>query len=96
MNLQPGQSVQIPISDGKKSVSAKIDAQEREEVKTKLGTFKTIRYEASIFNGVLYKKNARLQVWLTDDARHLPVQFRARMPFPIGSITLQLEKDEHS
>jgi hypothetical protein len=32
---------------------------------------------------------------MTDDARHLPVQVRARMSFPIGSITLELAKEEH-
>lgn len=96
MRLDPGQSTQLPISDGKKSVSAKVEAQEREDVETKAGKFKTIRYEAYIFNGVLYKKNARLQLWVTDDNRRLPVQLRARMPFPIGTISFQLEKDDRT
>jgi hypothetical protein len=95
MHLEPGQSMQVPTSDGKKSASVRIEAQEREEVKTHLGTFKTIRYEAFIFNGVIYSKKASMLIWLTDDARRLPVQMRARMSFPIGSITLQLEKEEH-
>lgn len=94
VRLEPGQSMQLPLSDGKKSVSAKVEGQEREDVETKAGKFKTIRYEAYIFNGVLYKKNARLQFWVTDDTRRLPVQLRARMPFPIGTITFQLDKDE--
>lgn len=96
LHLEPGQSVQIPTSDGKKSAAVRIEAQEREDIKTKLGTFKTIRFEAFIFNGVIYSKKARMFVWLTDDARRLPVQIRARMSFPIGNITLQLEKEEHS
>jgi hypothetical protein len=95
MHLEPGQSMQVPTSDGKKSAPVRIEAQEREEVKTHLGTFKTIRYEAFIFNGVIYSKKASMFIWLTDDARRLPVQIRARMSFPIGSITLQLEKEEH-
>jgi hypothetical protein len=37
-----------------------------------------------------------MAVWLTDDARHLPVQMRIRMPFVIGTITLQLEKESHA
>jgi hypothetical protein len=94
--LEPGQSIQVALSDGKKSVSAKVEAQEREEVETKAGKFKTIRFEAYIFNGVLFKKNARLQFWVTDDALRLPVQLRARMPFPIGTITFQLDKDERT
>ena len=96
LKLDPGQSTQLPISDGKKTVSARVEAQQREQVKTKGGTFNTIRYEVFVFNGVLYARKAELFVWLTDDARRVPVQIRARMGFPIGSITFELEKEEHS
>ena len=96
VNLEPGQSTQLPMSDGKKTAVARVEAQEREQVQTKAGTFKTIRYEAFVFNGVIYHRNARLFVWLTDDSRKLPVQIRARMNFPIGSITVQLDKEEHA
>jgi hypothetical protein len=95
MRLEPGQSAQIPLSDGKKSVSARVEAQARETITIKAGTFNTIRYEAYVFNGVLYARKAQLLIWMTDDARHLPVQVRARMSFPIGSITLELAKEEH-
>jgi len=93
MRLEPGQSAQVPVSDGKKSVSAKVEAQARETVKTPSGTYKTIRYEAFLFNDVLYRRPAHLYVWLTDDARKLPVQLRVKMQFTIGTITLQLEKE---
>jgi len=43
---------------------------------------------------VLYKRSAHLYVWLSDDARKLPVQIRVRMQFTIGTITLQLAKEE--
>jgi uncharacterized protein DUF3108 len=94
LHLEPGQSAQVPISDGKKSVSAKVEAQAREVVKTPAGTFKTIRYEAYLFNNVLYRRSAHLYIWLSDDARKLPVQVRVKMQFTIGTITLQLEKEE--
>jgi hypothetical protein len=93
--LDPGHAQQIVISDGKKTVSARIEPQARETLKLKSGTFETIRCEANIFNGVLYNRKGDFLVWLTDDARHLPVQIRARMSFPIGSITLELNKEEH-
>lgn len=96
LKLEPGQSTQVPISDGKKTVSARVEAQQREQIKTSAGTFNTIRYEAFVFNGVLYARKAQLLIWLTDDARRLPVQIRARMGFPIGSITFEMEKEEHS
>jgi hypothetical protein len=94
LNLEPGQSTQIPVSDGKKSVMVKVEAQAREDVKTPDGTFKTIRYEVYLFDGVLYRRSAHVNVWVSDDRRKLPVQIRVRMTFTIGTINLQLEKHE--
>jgi hypothetical protein len=94
VNLEPGQSTTQAVSDGKKSVMAKVEAQAREEVKTPAGVFKTIRYEIYLFDGVLYKRSAHLNVWLTDDRRRLPVQLRVRLAFAVGTITLLLEKHE--
>jgi hypothetical protein len=94
LNLEPGQSAQVPISDGKRSAMVKVEAQQREEVKVPEGTFRTIRYEAFLFNNVIYRRSAHLYVWLTDDRRKLPVQIRVRMQIATGTVTLQLEKHE--
>lgn len=94
LKLEPGQSAEVAMSDGKKSVMAKVEAQAREEVKTPAGTFNTVRYEAYLFNDVLYKRNAHLYVWLSDDARRLPVQIRVRLQFAIGTITWLLQKHD--
>jgi Protein of unknown function (DUF3108) len=94
LNLEPGQSTTEAVSDGKKSAIAKVEAQVREDVKTPAGLFHTIRYEVYLFNGALYKRPAHLNVWLTDDARKLPVQIRVRMSITVGTINLQLEKYE--
>ena len=93
--LDVGQSVQLPVSDGRKYAAVKIEAQEREQVKTPAGTFNTIRYEVDLLNGVVYSRKGRVFIWFTDDDRRLPVQFRLRMNFPLGTITLDLEKEEH-
>lgn len=92
--LQPGQTANLPISDGKKSVVARVEAQEREKISTKAGTFQAIRYEAFLFNDVLFKRNARLFVWISDDARRIPVQVQARMRIHIGTVTFTLDKME--
>ena len=94
MNLQVGHSTEVAVSDGKKSVMARVEAQQREDVKTPAGLFKTIRYEAFLFNDVLYRRYGHLYVWLSDDARKLPVQIRVRLQFAVGTITLQLEKED--
>jgi hypothetical protein len=44
---------------------------------------------------VVYSRAGRVFVWLTDDERRLPVQIRLRMNFPLGTVTLELEKEEH-
>lgn len=95
MSVAPGQSTQLAMSDGRRAASVKVEAQDREEVKTPAGLFKTIRYEAYMLNGVVYTRKGRVFIWLSDDARRLPVQIRLRMQFPIGTVTLQLQKDEH-
>jgi hypothetical protein len=94
MRLEPGQSAQLPLSDGKKFAQVKVDAREREQVKTTAGTFTAIKHEVHMFNGVLIGRKARMYVWISDDARRLPVQIQVRMAFLIGTITLQLEKEE--
>ncbi|HEU0122812.1 MAG TPA: DUF3108 domain-containing protein [Bryobacteraceae bacterium] len=91
-DLRPGQSTTLPISDGKKQVMARIEAQEREKVTTKVGSFQAIRYEAFLFNDVLFKRNARLFIWISDDARRLPLQIQVRMRIHIGTVTFTLDK----
>lgn len=93
--VEIGQSAQIPMSDGRKSTLVKVDAQERERIKTPAGTFSTVRYEANLLNGVIYSRKGRAFIWLTDDERRLPVRILLRMNFPLGTVTLDLEKEEH-
>lgn len=95
IRLEPGKSIEIPTSDGKKFAMVRIEAQEREDVKIKGAVRKTMRYEAFIFNNVIYSRKARLQVWITEDAKRTPVQFRLRTPFPVGTVSLTLEKEEY-
>ena len=91
VNLNPGQTMTIPISDGKKlAASARVEAQEKETIVTPAGTFQAIRYQAHLFDGVIFERKASLFLWLTDDARKLPVQFQVRLRFYIGTITLRM------
>ena len=94
MNLEPGQTAQLPMSDGRRSAAIPVKAMEREDVKTPSGTYHAIRYDAGIMNGVIYQRKGQVDFWLTDDARKMAVQIRLRLSFPVGSVTLQLEKDE--
>jgi hypothetical protein len=94
LNLEPGQSTTVPVSDGKKSVMARVEAQAREQIKTPAGTFSAVRYELFLFDNVLYRRSAHLYIWLSDDRRKLPVQIRVKMQITTGTITFELEKHE--
>lgn len=96
LRLEPGKTAQIPVSDGRKFVQVKVEAQTREQLKTAMGQVNTIRYEAFLFDNVLYKRSGHLHIWMTDDDRRLPVQIQVRLQFTIGTITLRLEKEEKS
>ena len=94
MNLGVGQSAQLPVSDGRRSAQVKVMAQEREGIKTPTGMRQTIRYAADLMNGVVYTRKGEVLVWMTDDARRLPVRIRLRTTFPVSTVTLDLEKQE--
>ncbi|HZT39684.1 MAG TPA: DUF3108 domain-containing protein [Bryobacteraceae bacterium] len=96
MNVDVGHSVELPVSDGKKSAMVRVEAQEREDLKIKNVAHKTVRYEAFLFNNVIYSRKGSVQLWLTDDSDRIPVQIKLRMQFPIGNITLTLDKQELS
>lgn len=94
VTIEPGQTIELPVSDGRKSAAVKVKAEEREEIKTDAGTFKTIRYDADVLNGIVYSRAGRVQIWVSDDSRRIPVQIKLRMNFPTGTVTLGLEKEE--
>lgn len=93
MNLEPGQNTQIPMSDGRRFAQVRVDSQTHEDVTTPAGQFKATRYEAFLMSGVVYPRNGRVFIWISDDERRLPVQMQIRLNFPIGTVTLRLEKE---
>jgi hypothetical protein len=94
MNVELGQSGTLPVTDGKKMVNARFEARSKENVSIAGKTYHTIRYEAFLFDNVLYKRKGRLFIWLTDDADRTPVQLRFQLGFPIGTISLALDKQQ--
>ena len=93
-NLQPGKWSTLPVTDGKKMAYAKVEAQARESINVQSKTYQTVRYEAFLFDNVLYKRKGRLQIWISDDPERMPVQLRLQFGFPIGSVSVQLENSQ--
>jgi hypothetical protein len=87
-----GKTIIFPITNGKKMVNARVEVRSTDKIKVNDKNYSTIRYEAFVFDNVLYRRKGHLFIWMTEDAEHVPVQFQFQMGFPIGNITLQLEK----
>ncbi|HEY1947577.1 MAG TPA: DUF3108 domain-containing protein [Bryobacteraceae bacterium] len=94
LTIEQGKTITFPITNGKKMVDAKVEARNPEKITVNDKKYSAFRYEAFIFDNVLYRRKGRLFVWMTDDAERVPVQLQFQMGFPIGNITLQLEKQE--
>lgn len=77
------------ISDEGKSYHIGVARLGAEELKTDVGTFKTIKVDARIFDGRFVRKEGQLHVWLTDDARRIPV--KAWLKVPSGTVTFELK-----
>jgi hypothetical protein len=87
-----GHSFVIPVFDAMQIVPVTMKVEGREEIKTPLGTFKTLRVQPTAASGVV-KNRGNIWIWYTDDERHLPVQMRARSFW--GTITFRLIGNEN-
>ncbi len=96
LRVDVGSSIELPLSDGNKSVLARVQALRTEVLKTDAGVYTTVCYEVFLFNGALYGRKARLFIWISTDDRRVPVRIRIQMPFYIGTVSLELERDETS
>ncbi len=90
--LEIGHTFVMPVADAMRTVPVTMKVEGREEIKTSLGTFKTLRVQPTADAGVV-KNRGNIWIWYTDDERHLPVQMRARLFW--GTITFRLTGDEN-
>ena len=89
--LAIGDTYLFPLNDGNKTLDVTVRVEAKEQVKVPAGTFNTIRIAPQAGSGVL-KDRGRIWIWYSDDARHIPVQMRARMFW--GTLTLRLTRIE--
>jgi hypothetical protein len=90
--LSLGHNFVIPVVDAQRTVLVTMKVERREEIKTPLGTFNTLRVQPTADAGVV-KNRGNIWIWYTDDERHLPVQMRAQLFW--GTITFRLMGDDN-
>jgi hypothetical protein len=85
-----GREVHFPMSDQGQTYDVGAALLGRESVKVDAGTFQTLKVDARIFNGRYIRREGQLTIWLTDDARRIPV--KAQMKSEKGTATFILTK----
>jgi hypothetical protein len=60
----------------------------KEKIKTRYGTFNTIKISPLLIEGTIFKGGEKMTVWVSDDNNHVPV--RVDSPILVGSIKVDL------
>lgn len=88
--LAPGKRVDITLSDSGRIYRFPISIVEKKRIKTVLGEVSTLRVDPELFGeGRLLRGKGKISIWLTDDARHIPVQ--ARISSDMGTLNIKLK-----
>ena len=56
----------------------------KETIKTKYGTFRTIKFKPLLIKGTIFEGGEKMTVWVSDDANHIPL--RVETPVSVGKI----------
>jgi len=89
--LEPGTSLQMEISDSGRVYKVPVRVTERKQMNTVLGKVNAVNVVPELFGegGMLNQKGGQLSIWVTDDARHIPVKAQLKGEFGTFDITLK-------
>ena len=90
-SLKENTVLEVPVTDGKKCVMGKAVVIKRETIVVESGTYDTYLVEPDLkhIGGVFKKsKNAKLRIWVTADARKIPIKVESEVI--VGSFVAEL------
>ncbi len=59
-----------------------------EIIKTRYGTFRTIKFKPLLVKGTIFEGGEKMTVWVTDDQNHIPV--RIESPIVVGKVKVDM------
>jgi hypothetical protein len=89
--LSSGSRFTFPVSDGPRTTEVTARVETSENVKVPAGTYQSLRLAAEPISGPL-KGKAKVSVWFSDDAKHIPLQVRAKLGW--GTLLFRLQRLE--
>ena len=60
----------------------------KEEIKTKYGKFRAIRFKPLLVKGTLFSGGEKMTVWVSDDPNHIPL--RIESPIVVGNVKVDM------
>jgi hypothetical protein len=87
--LVVGHDIVIPHHSDQSSENITVKVLKKETIEVPAGKFKCIVIEPVMAEGGLFKNSGRLTIWVTDDARRMPVLMKSKIP--VGSIDAVLQ-----
>ena len=90
-DLTPGQTFEVTMVDAGRSYRCVVNVVAGKKMSTAVGRVNTVRVETAIFDGDReVRPRGTLTIWMTDDARHIPV--KAQVKVPIGNVDINLKR----
>ncbi len=89
LDLKVGDEIIIPATDNKKVYNIKVIVHKMETVEVPAGKFRCFVVEPVMADGGVFKKDGKVQVWLTADKKKMPVKMETKVY--IGSIAAELD-----
>ncbi len=86
--LEVGKSVYVSILDTNQLWNVEVQVLKKEKLKTILGEVNTILIKPLMTSEGIFERKGEIYIWLTDDARRIPVKMRTKVT--IGSVTATL------
>ena len=88
--FKAGDRMTMPVSDNGENYKVQIDVGAAERVRTPMGEVSAWKVRPTVFDSKNHTVGRNMAIWLSDDARRLPVKFQAELP--VGSFILTLRE----
>ena len=88
LRLEVGKPVYVTIFDSKKVWNVEVQVLRKERIEVPAGVFNTIVVKPLMKSEGIFYRKGEIYIWLTDDARRIPVMLRTKVK--VGSINANL------
>ncbi len=88
MDMRVGGHYVIPTCSGGSNYQLLIDVVGKERVTVPAGTFDCLKARPQVKSGTVFRNKEDIVIWVTDDARHIPVKVESAIV--VGSISIDL------